>query len=228
MNLPTHPRASRETASSNETKTQKMPQFKFALSRGLSFSGLFSGAVTQGVALADSRFALGYYRPPFQGFQFAASQTSGNTTGLHACTTLAQPAVRRRVSRAFTLIEIMLVVAIIGILAAIVVPKIAGRSEEARVTRVQTDIKGGIATAVGAFEVDNGFYPKSLQDLLQKPRNARNWHGPYLDSAPVDPWGNAYLYAYPGKHNSTGYDLWSVGPDGKSGTADDIGNWTTQ
>jgi general secretion pathway protein G len=130
--------------------------------------------------------------------------------------------------RAFTLIEIMLVVAIIGILAAIVVPKIAGRSEEARVTAAHADIKGGIATALGAFEVDNGFYPQSLQDLLQKPRNARNWHGPYLDSFPTDPWGNPYLYSYPGKHNSTGYDLWSAGPDGKSGTSDDIGNWQTQ
>lgn len=66
-----------------------------------------------------------------------------------------------------------------------------------------------------------------MQDLLVQPRNANNWHGPYLDPAeiPVDPWGNPYLYAYPGKHNPTGYDLWLAGPDGKSGTDDDIGNW---
>ena len=130
--------------------------------------------------------------------------------------------------RGFTLVEIMLVVAIIGILAALVVPKIAGNSERARVTAAQTDIKSGIGTSLGEFEVDNGFYPQNLQDLLQRPRNAKNWHGPYLDSLPVDPWGNAYLYSYPGKHNPAGYDLWSAGPDGKSGDQDDIGNWQTQ
>jgi general secretion pathway protein G len=134
----------------------------------------------------------------------------------------------RALSRAFTLVEIMLVVAIIGILAALVIPKIVGKSEQARITRVQADVKGGIKSAVDEFEVDNGFYPSSLQDLLQQPRNAKNWHGPYLDSLPVDPWQNPYLYSFPGKHNPTGYDLWSSGPDGKSGTADDIGNWQTQ
>jgi general secretion pathway protein G len=133
-----------------------------------------------------------------------------------------------KLSRAFTLVEIMLVVAIIGILAALVIPKIVGKSEQARITRVQADVKGGIKSAVDEFEVDNGFYPSSLQDLLQQPRNAKNWHGPYLDALPVDPWQNPYLYSYPGKHNPTGYDLWSAGPDGKSGTADDIGNWQTQ
>jgi general secretion pathway protein G len=136
--------------------------------------------------------------------------------------------IQSTLSRAFTLVEIMLVVAILGILAALVIPRIAGKSEEARVTRTVADIKGGIKTALDEFEVDNGFYPSSLQDLLQQPHNAKNWHGPYLDNPPVDPWGNVYQYAYPGKHNPTGYDLWSMGPDGKSGDADDIGNWQTQ
>jgi general secretion pathway protein G len=134
------------------------------------------------------------------------------------------PAKLRR--RAFTLVEMLLVVTIIGILAALVIPKIVGRSEQARVTAAQTDIKAGIKTALDAFEVDNGFYPKGLQDLIQQPSNAKNWHGPYLDNLPVDPWGNAYIYYYPGKHNTTGYDLVSMGPDGKEGTDDDIGNWT--
>ncbi len=129
--------------------------------------------------------------------------------------------------RAFTLVEIMLVVAIISILAALVIPKIAGKSEQARETAVRADIRGGIKSALDQYDVDNGFYPSSLQDLLQQPRNAKNWHGPYLDPPvlPVDPWQNPYLYMYPGKHNPTGYDLWSAGPDGKSGTDDDIGNW---
>lgn len=135
---------------------------------------------------------------------------------------------KSRIAQGFTLVEIMLVVAIIGILAALVIPRIAGKSEQARVTAAQADIKGGVKTALDEFEVDNGFYPQSLQDLLQRPRNARNWHGPYLDALPVDPWGDPYYYSYPGKHNANGYDLWSAGPDGKSGDQDDIGNWQTQ
>jgi len=135
---------------------------------------------------------------------------------------------KSQLRRAFTLVEIMLVVAILAILAALVIPRIAGKSEEARVTAAHTDIKSGIKTALDEFEIDNGFYPSSLQDLLTQPHNAKNWHGPYLDQLPVDPWGNAYFYSYPGKHNPTGYDLWSAGPDEKSGTSDDIGNWSTQ
>ena len=134
---------------------------------------------------------------------------------------------KNKLGRAFTLVEIMLVVAIIGILAALVIPKIAGKSEQARETAAMTDIKGGIKSALDQYNVDMGVYPSSLQDLLAAPHNGRGWHGPYFDppQIPVDPWGNAYLYAYPGKHNPTGYDLWSAGPDGKSGDADDIGNW---
>jgi len=127
----------------------------------------------------------------------------------------------------FTLVEIMLVVVIIGILAALVIPKIAGSSERARVTAAQADIKGGIKSAIGQYEVDNGFYPKSLQELIVQPSNAKNWHGPYFDppKLPLDPWGNPYIYYFPGKHNPTSYDLLSTGPDGREGTDDDIGNW---
>ena len=66
-----------------------------------------------------------------------------------------------------------------------------------------------------------------LQDLIQQPSNARNWHGPYFDppKLPLDPWGNPYVYYYPGKHNPSSYDLLSIGPDQKEGTDDDIGNW---
>jgi general secretion pathway protein G len=125
----------------------------------------------------------------------------------------------------FTLVEMLLVVAIIGILAALVIPKIAGKSEEARVTAAQADIHGGIKTALDGFEIDNGYYPRSLNDLVQQPSDAKNWHGPYLDQLPVDPWGQPYVYYYPSKRNQSGYDLLSVGPDGKEGTDDDIGNW---
>ena len=127
----------------------------------------------------------------------------------------------------FTLVEMLLVITIIGILAALVIPKMVGRSEQARVTAVHANLSS-IKTALDAFEVDNGYYPKSLQDLLQQPNNAKNWHGPYLEKFPQDPWGNNYLYYYPGKHNQNSYDLLSVGPDGKEGSEDDIGNWTSK
>ena len=90
--------------------------------------------------------------------------------------------------RAFTLVEMLLVITIIGILAALVIPKMVGRSEQARVTAVHADLSS-IKTALDAFEVDNGYYPKSLQDLLQQPNNAKNWHGPYLDKIPAGPVG---------------------------------------
>ena len=135
---------------------------------------------------------------------------------------------RRRkaaIENGFTLVEILLVVVIIGILAALVIPRIAGSSERARVTAATTDINGGIKSALGAYEVDMGTYPKSLQDLITAPGEARNWHGPYLDSLPQDPWGHAYVYVFPGKHLAGSYDLLSVGPDGKEGTDDDIVSW---
>ena len=133
----------------------------------------------------------------------------------------------RTLRRAFTLVELMLVVTIIGILAALVIPKIAGKSQEARIKAAYADVHGGIKSALDEYDVDNGSYPKSLQDLVQQPANAKNWHGPYFDppKLPQDPWGNPYIYYYPGKHNPTGYDLLSMGPDQKEGTDDDIGSW---
>lgn len=132
-----------------------------------------------------------------------------------------------RGNQAFTLVEMLLVLVILGVLAAIVYPKVAGRGEQARVTSTQTQI-AAFKTALDSFEVDNGYYPKGhngLLDLVQKPRDAVNWRGPYLDSIPKDPWQNQYIYECPGKHNPGSYDVMSMGPDGRSGTEDDIGNW---
>src|SRR5512140_1852413 len=117
-----------------------------------------------------------------------------------------------RVQRAFTLIELLLVLVILGILAAIVVPKFSGRTEQARVTAAQTQISS-FSTALDAFEVDNGYYPKGragLLDLVQQPRDAQNWRGPYLKEIPKDPWGNDYIYESPGKVNTGSYDLISM------------------
>ena len=115
---------------------------------------------------------------------------------VHPCTVQKQNR-----NRAFTLVELMLVVTIIGILAALVVPGLIGRSEQTRLTASIANVMGEITTALNLYEVDNGFFPKSLQDLVQQPADARNWHGPYLKKLPVDPWGNPYVYYYPGKHN---------------------------
>jgi general secretion pathway protein G len=135
----------------------------------------------------------------------------------------------KRISQAgFTLVELLLVLTILGILAALVVPKMVGRSEQARQTAAKTDIST-FGTALDAFEVDNGNYPRGksgLQDLVVQPRDAQSWHGPYVKEIPKDPWGNDYIYECPGKHNPKSYDLYSVGPDGRLGTEDDVCNWT--
>jgi general secretion pathway protein G len=125
------------------------------------------------------------------------------------------------------MVELLLVLVILATLAAIVVPKFTGRSEQARNTAARTEISG-VETALDAFEVDNGFYPSSdqgLKALVEEPDDVKNWR-PYLKKAvEKDPWGNPYIYVYPGKHNEHGYDLSSSGPDGREGTDDDITNW---
>ena len=130
----------------------------------------------------------------------------------------------------FTLVEMLLVVAIIGILAALVIPKIAGTTEKSRKTAAYTDIHSGIKAALDHYEIDYGTYPRSLNDLLVQPSDAKHWDGPYFDppQLPLDPWGNPYIYYFPSKRNQPTYDLLSAGPDGKEGTDDDIGNWSTQ
>ena len=90
-----------------------------------------------------------------------------------------------------------------------------------------------LKTDLGMLEVDNGRYPttaESLEVLLKKPSDPSitNWHGPYLAAGELkDRWGHGYIYRCPGVHNAAGYDLYSMGPDGKADTDDDIGNWAT-
>lgn len=135
--------------------------------------------------------------------------------------------LRRRAQAAFTLVELLLVLVILGILAALVLPKFTGRTEQARTTAAQTQIST-FGTALDAFEVDTGSYPRGndgLNQLIMQPADVTNWRGPYLKSdIPLDPWGHPYIYEFPGKVNPSGYDIRSMGPDGQAGTNDDIVN----
>ena len=135
--------------------------------------------------------------------------------------------------KAFTLVELMLVVIIIGILVAMVVPRIAGRSEQARRAAAKADIESNLAIALDLYELDNGNYPtaeQGLNALITTPTSApvpESWNGPYLKKRkiPLDPWGRPYKYVSPGVHNTEDYDLSSLGPDGVEGGGDDITDW---
>ena len=129
------------------------------------------------------------------------------------------------------MIEIMLVVMIIATLAALVVPKFAGRAEQAKVAAARADILVNIPTALDLYELDNGFYPtteQGLDALRAQPATSpvpQKWNGPYIKKKPIDPWGNAYHYDSPGTHNPKSFDLYSFGKDNAEGGKDDVNNW---
>lgn len=137
-------------------------------------------------------------------------------------------------SRGFTLIEIMVVVIIIGLLAAVIVPQVFGQVDKARIAKAKQDIQA-IETALTMYKLDNFKYPSTEQGLtalVSKPADPtiRNWReGGYLRRANKDPWGADYQYRNPGSHGGE-YDLFSMGPNGQAddaqgGESDDIGNW---
>src|SRR3989338_7790471 len=128
--------------------------------------------------------------------------------------------------KGFTLIELMVVVIILGILVAMVVPRLVGRGEQARKKAAEADIRSNIALALDLYELDSGSYPEKLEDLLKDPGESKapNWNGPYLKRKPIDPWGREYNYKSPGQY-SKDYDLYSYGGDGVEGGEDDVKNW---
>ncbi len=136
-----------------------------------------------------------------------------------------------RAQSGFTLIEIMVVMIIIGILAALIVPRVMSRPDEARRIAARQDI-ASIVQALKLYRLDNGRYPgtdQGLEALVNKPAAEpvpNNWKAT-LDNLPKDPWGNPYQYANPGQHGEI--DVWSLGADGKpggEGNDADIGNWS--
>ncbi len=135
-----------------------------------------------------------------------------------------------RLPRGFTLVEIMVVVVILGILAALIVPRVVGRTDEARAVAAKQDV-AAIMQALKLYRLDNGRYPTTEQGiaaLVTKPQGEpvpANWQK-YLDKVPKDPWGNAYQYLSPGVRGDI--DVFSLGADkqpGGSGPDADIGSW---
>jgi len=136
-----------------------------------------------------------------------------------------------RLNRGFTLLEIIVVVAIIAILAAYIAPKVAGRVDDARISKAKSDIRV-LESSLELYKLDNFVYPsvdQGLGALVNKPSgdNARNWReGGYIKKLTKDPWGNEYRYVFPGSNGE--FDIFSLGADaavGGEGEAADIGNW---
>ncbi len=137
--------------------------------------------------------------------------------------------------RGFTLIELMVVIVILGILAGLIVPKLTDKPDKAKVVKAKMQIEN-LSMALKEYKLDNGYFPtteQGLQALVKKPsigREPENYpEGGYLNKIPKDPWGNEYIYIYPGEHGE--FDLLSLGKDGEEGGKGfnaDIKSWEIQ
>ncbi len=136
---------------------------------------------------------------------------------------------RRRSRSGFTLLEILLAIALMIVIAGVMGVGFGNLFEKNQANAADMFVRHGVKANLTQYRMDMGSYPSTadgLAVLLEAPagEKARRWKGPYADELPDDPWGNPYQYAYPGTRNKTGYDLWSLGPDGIP-SDDDIGNW---
>jgi general secretion pathway protein G len=133
--------------------------------------------------------------------------------------------------KAFTLMEILVALAILGMLVAIAVTNVGKIFGGAQTSTAKLFINESLKGPLTTYRIQVGDYPSTaegLQALIVSPADKTDrWHGPYVEGnkLPADPWGHEYKYAYPGTHNKDSYDLWSTGPNGIDGDADDIGNW---
>lgn len=137
---------------------------------------------------------------------------------------------RRKLERGVTLIEMLVVVTIIALFAALVAPKLLGRADQARVTAAKVQIQN-FQGALAQYKLDTGIFPtteQGLKALREKPQGVESWKGPYLPKdAPQDPWGHDYIYKFPGDHGDEP-DIVSMGADGQNGGSDlnaDISSW---
>ena len=141
------------------------------------------------------------------------------------------PRGRKQVLRsAFTLLEVLMVIVILGVLAALIVPQFSGTRKKAMIDSTRIQIQG-LDNDLERFKMDCGRYPttdEGLDALVHKPDDeeiADKWAGPYLKKLPKDAWGEDLIYTQPGQYNEDSYDLSSKGPDRQEGTEDDITNW---
>jgi general secretion pathway protein G len=139
--------------------------------------------------------------------------------------------VQRRPSRdarsGFTLMEVLLVLVILVVLASLAVNVFSGTQDQANRNAAAAQV-GLYKRAIDLYRLNMRQYPSDLQELVTEPSDAASaakWGGPFMDKIAKDPWDQEYRFAAPGKHNADSFDVWSVGPDGQDGSADDIGNW---
>lgn len=137
----------------------------------------------------------------------------------------------KSVRHGFTLMEVLLVLVILVVLASLAVSTFSGVQNRALKDAAKSKV-GILVSQIDTYQLHMRSYPSNINDLINKPSDSRlaeRWSGPYLkeSGAQRDAWDNEFKYVTPGKHNTQSYDVWSTGPDGQDGTADDIGNWET-